>query len=192
MTKTQRRQMVRGEAFNKIMKIYHPKSNHTVSEFPRDETLKLQAQYLRFHTPKIAVYPGSFNPLHKGHWDIFQKACKIFDKVIFVFAKNYEKTGEEPIIPSSLSNVQVEIVQGSLIEWINKLPYPVTIIRGLRNSSDVAYEQNYLFWLKEIAHDNDLKVVSIFCDKQLEHISSSSLRVLKEVNAEIYNEYILP
>jgi pantetheine-phosphate adenylyltransferase len=148
-----------------------------------------QIEYLKFTTPNIAIYLGSFNPFHIGHLDILHKAERIFDKVIIVYADNPDKDYSERKIPECLDTYQIEMVKGSIVEWIQNLDYPVTIVRGLRNATDLSYEQNYLYWLNELS-DAPIKFVSIFCDKEHEHISSSALKALGKVNADRVQNYL--
>jgi phosphopantetheine adenylyltransferase len=112
------------------------------------------------------------------------KAERMFDKVIIVYAENPDKpwTPENVKIPKILKHTaQVEVVKGSLVKWIEALPYPVTIIRGLRNSTDLQYEQNYIAWLQALA-TKPLDFVFIPSDKDVEHISSSAVRTLIKVD----------
>lgn len=139
---------------------------------------KESINYVKYRRPKIAVYPGSFNPFHIGHLNILQKAEKIFDKVIIARGINPEKSNEFAELPNRINHRQIEYYDGLLTDFIDSLEYDVTIIRGLRNSTDLQYELTQYRFLQELK--NDIKIVSIFCDKEYEHISSSSLRMLKK------------
>jgi pantetheine-phosphate adenylyltransferase len=143
--------------------------------------------YIATSTPRIAIYPGSFSPFHVGHENIYDKAAKIFDKVILALGNNPEKNlGILPHIPEGFDYRQVDFYESSLIEYVKSKKYPVTIIRGLRNSTDMQYELNQYRWLQEL--HPDVQVVSIFCDKEFEHVSSSALRSLE--NYEDYREIV--
>src|SRR5688572_24427151 len=52
---------------------------------------ELSIDNMKQFSPKIGLFAGSFNPFHKGHFNVLQKAEKIFDKVIIAFGKNPEK-----------------------------------------------------------------------------------------------------
>lgn len=143
-------------------------------------------QIINNDTPKIAVYAGSFKPMHTGHLNIYQKAEQIFDKVILAYGDNTEKAKEEHKVPEYFKYKQVDKYTGSLIDYIDSKKYPVTIIRGLRNTTDMQAELNFYRWLQE--RNSDVKVVSIFCDKEYEHISSSAIRAAK--NLPDYREII--
>lgn len=134
--------------------------------------------YVQHRQPQIAVYPGSFNPFHKGHYNILQKAEAIFDKVIVAKGSNPGKEESAFEVPAILSNRQVGSYTGLLTGYVNSLSYPVTIIRGLRNSTDLQYELNQYRYLQDLSSQH-LKIVSIFCDREFEHISSTGIRQLQ-------------
>lgn len=139
--------------------------------------------------PRIGVYAGSFNPFHLGHLNVLQKAEKVFDKVILAIGKNPDKKEtEEWPIPSTLASRQIEQYGGLLTDFIAGLGYPVTLIRGLRNSTDFHYEQNQFRYLCELLPE--IQVVNIFCDKEFEHISSSGIRTLSRYGAHL--TYLVP
>jgi pantetheine-phosphate adenylyltransferase len=159
----------------------------------RSEFLKTQPnaalsdEYIQCFSPKIAVFAGSFNPFHKGHYNILQKAERIFDKVIIAFGKNPEKENRGHKIPDSIRNRQLESYDGLLTDFIGTLEYDVVVIRGLRNSTDFDYEQNQYRYIQELMPD--IKIVNIFCDKEFEHISSSGIRTLEKYNK--HQNYLL-
>lgn len=144
-------------------------------------------EYLMVFSPKIAVFAGSFNPFHKGHYNVLQKAEKIFDKVIIAFGKNPEKDNRYHTVPNSVKNRQIENYEGLLTDFISSLGHEVTVIRGLRNSTDFDYEQNQYRYIQELMPD--IRIVNIFCDKEFEHISSSGIRTLEKFNK--HRNYLL-
>ena len=157
------------------------------------ENIKMELEYLQFHTPRIAIYPGSFNPFHFGHMNILKKAEEIFDKVIVAVGLNPEKQDIHAIRADynieELNYRQVDFYNGLLTDYIKTKNYPVTIIRGLRNTTDMQYELNQFRWLQELMPD--IKVVSIFCDKEYEHISSSSIRNIQKYDNNFYQKYMV-
>jgi len=158
------------------------------SEFLKGQpNSQLSIDYLKAFSPKIAVFAGSFNPFHKGHYNVLQKAEKIFDKVIIAFGQNPEK--EMPIAkaPNSIRNRQLENYDGLLTDFVSSLEHDVVVIRGLRNSTDFNYEQNQYRYIQELMPD--IKIVNIFCDKEFEHISSSGIRTLEKFNK--HQNYLL-
>lgn len=137
---------------------------------------------------KVGVYAGSFNPFHLGHYNILTKAEKIFDKVIIGFGKNPEKSDNFGLPSQSLDSRDVRFYDGLLTDFIDSLEYEnITLIRGLRNSTDLQYELTQYRFLQELKPD--IQVISIFCDKEYEHISSSAIRMLMKYGKGL--EYIL-
>lgn len=97
---------------------------------------------------KIAIYPGSFDPITNGHLDILERASRIFDKVIVLVAINSNKSSrfstedrvnmiKESI--THLSNVEVDSYDGLTVKYA-KERHANTLIRGLRAVSDFEYE----------------------------------------------------
>ena len=148
---------------------------------------KQSSDYLKVFQPRIAVFAGSFNPFHKGHYNVLQKAERIFDKVIIAFGKNPDKNERDWGIPKTIKNRQLEEYDGLLTDFIATLKHDVTVIRGLRNSTDFQYEQNQYRYIQELMPD--IKIVNIFCDKEYEHISSSGIRTLEKFNK--HQNYLL-
>ena len=114
--------------------------------------------------------------MHLGHMNIIEKAEKIFDKVIIAYGINPEKGQREYPIPEAIKKHQIIEYKGLITELIDSLGYDVTLIRGLRNSTDLQYELTQFRFLQELKPD--IKIVNIFCDKEFEHISSSAIRNL--------------
>lgn len=148
--------------------------------------------YVKNRDYNIAIYPGSFNPFHIGHYKILEKAEQMFDKVIVLMAVNPAKqTHVDTLCLQKLKNQlpdrEVTSFVGNIIEEFfvgNKLN-PV-LIRGLRNANDLLYEENYLAWCKEF-HPS-LRYSLILCDKEYSHVSSSDLRAIK--SDEILKKYV--
>jgi len=144
--------------------------------------------YVSNHKPKIAVYPGSFNPFHKGHYNILQKAEQIFDKVIIARGVNPGKDKSTYDLPEALEFRQTTTYEGLLTDFIDSLNYEVTVIRGLRNGSDLQYELNQYRYLQELS-DKKIQVIAVFCDMEFEHISSTGIRQL--INYGKAGDYVL-
>ena len=96
---------------------------------------------------RVAIYPGSFDPITNGHLDILQRALKIFDKVIVLVAVNPNKHSrfsvEERVamIKESVAglNVEVDSTDGLTVEYAKKHG-AIALIRGLRAVTDFEYE----------------------------------------------------
>lgn len=143
---------------------------------------------------KIGIYPGSFNPFHIGHYNIYQKACKLFDKVYVCYAANPLK-GDLPdiIVPSRVKDfIQCEGILFNAYKALavkNKCTFTdIVCIRGIRNSKDYEYQSEQDYWLKDI--DPTFSSVYIECDSEYRHISSTAIRTLENL-AQPY-KHLLP
>ncbi len=98
--------------------------------------------------PRIAIYPGSFDPVTNGHLDILERGLKIFDKLVVAIMINPKKTFlftleeriemlEESI--KEFANVEIDTFDGLTVEYAAKKKAQV-ILRGLRAMSDFEYE----------------------------------------------------
>jgi len=94
------------------------------------------------------VYPGSFDPPTNGHLDVIQRASRLFDRVVVAVARNNNKTPlfspderkeliEESV--SELANVDVDVFEGLLIDYVTKQNCNI-VIRGIRAVSDFEFE----------------------------------------------------
>ena|ERR1700741_313142 len=159
---------------------YKPKRIEILKRYNQQGKLDHLIDYVSSVAPHIGVFAGSFNPFHKGHYNVLQKGEKLFDKVIIAFGKNPDKSERTWDIPKTIINRQLTEYSGLLTDFIDSLGYDVTVLRGLRNSTDFQYEQNQYRYIQELKPD--IKIVNIFCDKEFEHISSSGIRTLEKFN----------
>lgn len=131
---------------------------------------------------KIAIYPGSFDPITYGHLDILKNACSIFDKVIIAVAHNSAKSGflttEERIklIKQSIKNIanaDVDSFEGLTIEYAKKIGANV-LIRGLRAVSDFEFEMQLSQTNSTLCED--IKTVFLTTKPEYNFISSSTIK----------------
>lgn len=167
--------------------IYTPKRIEVLTSLNKNNNLNALIEYVKCRKPLIGVFCGSFNPFHKGHFNVLQKAEQIFDKVIISFGKNPDKQVRNWDMPNSIKNRQLTEYNGLLTDYVASLGYDVTVIRGLRNSTDFNYEQNQYRYIQELMPN--IKIINIFCDKEFEHISSSGIRTLEKFNK--HQNYLL-
>ncbi|MFL5753468.1 MAG: adenylyltransferase/cytidyltransferase family protein [Bacteroidia bacterium] len=168
-------------------KTYKEKRIEILRKFNTNGRLDLLIEYVKFRQPSIALFAGSFNPFHKGHYNVLEKAERIFEKVIIAFGKNPEKNARNWPVPKTIGNRQITEYEGLLTDFIDSLGYDVVVVRGLRNSTDFQYEQNQYRYIQELKPD--IKIVNVFCDKEFEHISSSGIRTLEKYNK--HESYLL-
>ncbi len=133
---------------------------------------------------KIAVYPGSFDPITNGHVDIICRSSKIFDKVIVAVARNYQKSHlfshEERMeiireVFRDNPKVITDSFEGLLVDYLNKINVYI-IIRGLRAVSDFEFE----FQLAQINRKLNKKVETIYMMATEENLYISS-KIVKEI-----------
>jgi pantetheine-phosphate adenylyltransferase len=168
-------------------KLYKTERVKVLQQFNTNGKLDTLIGYINTFKPNIGVYAGSFNPFHKGHYNILQKAEQIFDKVIIAFGKNPDKNDKQWEIPQVLLNRQIESYEGLVTDFIEDLGYEVTLIRGLRNIDDFHYEEKQYRYMQDLKPN--IKLVSIFSDIEFDHISSSGIKVLEKYNK--HHEYLL-
>lgn len=133
---------------------------------------------------KIAVYPGSFDPITTGHLDIIERISNIFDRVIVLVAdsdqKNYlfsaeERAGFIKKIAEKNNKVEVDMFHGLTVDYMKKRNAKV-IVRGLRAVADFEYEGTLASMNKRLAPE--VETFMIFSRPEYYFISS---RGVKEV-----------
>jgi pantetheine-phosphate adenylyltransferase len=144
----------------------------------------------------IALYPGTFDPITNGHFDIIERALKLFDEVIIAIADSHEKQPmfslEDRIemvekATQKLGNIRVVGFDNLTVE-LAKTHGATILIRGLRALSDFEYELQ----LGYLNNSLDDSIETVYLMPKLKHafISSSSVRSLLKFKAK--TEHLLP
>ena len=135
---------------------------------------------------KIAIYPGSFDPLTNGHVDIIQRGSKLFDRIVVAILLNIEKsplfTVQERVeiareVFHEYPNVEVDTFDGLLVEYARSKRASV-IVRGLRAISDFEYEMQMALMNRNL--NPDVETVFMMPAETYTYVSS---RLVKEVVA---------
>lgn len=140
---------------------------------------------------KVAIYPGSFDPITNGHLDILTRAARVFDKIIVLVAINPNKksrfTLEDRLLmikeaTIELPNVEVDSYEGLTVKYAKK--HGAThLIRGLRAVSDFEYEFQ-LASANEFA-DASIDMVFFMARGDKTFISSSAIFELYQSGVDI-------
>ena len=140
---------------------------------------------------KIAIYPGSFDPITNGHLDVLNRATKIFDKVIILIAINPNKKSRFSIedriamikeATSDNPQVEVDAYDGLTVEYAKK-HNARHLIRGLRAVTDFEYE----FQLASANDyvDENIDTVFLMSKKEKSFINSSMIMDLHEAGVDV-------
>jgi pantetheine-phosphate adenylyltransferase len=140
---------------------------------------------------KIAVYPGSFDPVTYGHLDIIDRALKIFDGVIVAVARNSEKnslfTVAERVqllseILEDRPQARVDTFEGLLVDYVRQSDASV-VIRGLRAVSDFEFE----FQLAQMNRTITREVETLFMMTSVpySYLSSSIVKEVSSLNGPV-------
>ena len=135
-------------------------------------------------TEKIAVVPGSFDPITNGHIDIIRRAADVFDTVYVAVLNNSakkplfsieERTALIKEVTKDLPNIQIETSSGLLIDYAREKKAKA-IVRGLRAVSDFEYEMQITSMNRVL--DENIETFFIMSKNQYSFLSSS---IVKEV-----------
>jgi pantetheine-phosphate adenylyltransferase len=135
---------------------------------------------------RLAIYPGSFDPLTNGHVDIITRGALLFDRVVVAILLN---SGKEPLFSvdervaivrdvfKESPNVEVDTFQGLLVEYARERQASA-IVRGLRAVADFEYELQMALMNRHLSAD--LETVFMMPAEQYTYVSS---RLIKEIAA---------
>jgi len=133
---------------------------------------------------KIAIYPGTFDPITNGHIDLIQRTLKIFDKVIVAVALSQKK---EPLFTikeridlirqsiKKLKGARVEVFDSLLVDYA-KEKKSIALVRGLRAVSDFEYELQMALMNRRL--NSDIETVFMMPSEEYTFLSST---IVKEV-----------
>ncbi|HLR01908.1 MAG TPA: pantetheine-phosphate adenylyltransferase [Virgibacillus sp.] len=140
---------------------------------------------------KLAICPGSFDPVTYGHLDIIERGARIFDHVIVAVFNNQSKqplfTAEERVdllkqSTKHLENVSVDSSDGLLIDYAIKSDAQV-ILRGLRAVSDFEYEMQITSMNRKL--DEEIETFYVMTNNQYSFLSSSIVKEVAKYHANV-------
>jgi pantetheine-phosphate adenylyltransferase len=140
---------------------------------------------------KIAIYPGTFDPITNGHVDLIQRGLRIFDQIIVAVALNPKKAqlftidervrmAEEAI--KGLGNVKVEPFDGLLMDYARGKGASA-IIRGLRAVSDFEYELQMALMNRRL--DSEIETVFMMPSEEYSYLTSSIVKEVASLNGSV-------
>lgn len=137
------------------------------------------------------VFPGSFDPVTKGHLNVIYRAAKLFDQVVVALLHNSDKQSlfstEERIemleeLLYDYDNISVKAFSGLLMDFVREEKADA-VVRGLRNSSDYAYERQ----LSLLNHSiyPEMEEVFLMTDEKFSYVSSSFAREIASYGGDV-------
>ena len=132
---------------------------------------------------KIAVFPGSFEPITVGHCDILERALPLFDKIVVAIGQNSQKkylfSLEQRLqfIAQTFSHepkIEVTTYTGLTIHFCQQIGANY-LLRGIRSSVDFEYERN-ISQMNFAVSSNQIETVFLICQPAYSHISSTIVR----------------
>jgi len=140
---------------------------------------------------RIAVYPGSFDPITNGHIDIVQRALAMFDRVVVAIADNVRKTPvfsveeRKQYIVEAVSGdprVEVDAFQGLLVEYVHSKGARI-VVRGLRALADFEYEFQLAHMNRRLGRDID--TVFLMTSEKDFYVSSSLVKEVAQFGGDV-------
>lgn len=141
---------------------------------------------------KIAIYPGTFDPITKGHIDIVERASKLFDEIIIGVASSSRKKPMFDIQKrvnwckeslDNLSNVKVLELNELLVTFAinHKAQF---VIRGIRTASDVDYELSLATMNQQLSHQF-CETIFLCAQEKYRHISATLVREIIALRGDV-------
>lgn len=144
-------------------------------------------------SPRIAVYTGTFDPVHYGHLDVIERGSKLFDRLIVGVGINPDKktlfTIDERVQlikdvarAHDWHNVEVESFEGLAVRFVRERGARI-MLRGLRTLSDMEYE--FTMSLMNLAQDPSIETLFLMAKEEFSHVSSSLLRQIAALDGNL-------
>lgn len=140
---------------------------------------------------KIAIFPGTFDPLTLGHYDLIKRAAKLFDKLIVLIGKN---TGKNPLFSveeridminecvQPFGNVEVASFDGLTVDFAEK-NNAIVLIRGVRAFSDFEYELQMALMNRKL--NSEIETMFLMPKNEYSFINSSLIKSVAKAGGNI-------
>jgi len=141
--------------------------------------------------PRIAIYTGTFDPVHRGHVDVITRCSALFDSLIVGVGVNPDKATFFDIaervsllqdVTAHLENVTVESFDGLAVRFVRSRGARL-MVRGLRTLSDMEYE--FTMSLMNLNLDPEIETVFLMAKEEFSHVSSSLLRQIAQLGGDL-------
>ena len=150
------------------------------------------------HSLRVAVYPGSFDPITLGHLNVMERASKLFDRLIVGVGVNIEKqtmfSAEERLAliheaTVHLANVEIRTFTGLAVTFVKQCGARI-MVRGVRPITDIAAELTMMMANRRLAPD--VETLFMIADGELAHVSSSLIKQIASVADDAELSRFLP
>ncbi len=141
---------------------------------------------------RVAIYPGSFDPVTYGHLDIIRRTVKLFDGVVVAVAQNISKPGlftaEErvelirQVMGDDGGKIEVDLFSGLLVDYVRRRG-ATSIVRGLRAVADFEYEFQLALMNRRL--ENTVDTVFLMTDERYFYISSSLVKEVARFGGDV-------
>lgn len=141
--------------------------------------------------PRIAIYPGTFDPVTYGHIDIIKRASKIFDEIIVAVAHNEgkgtlfsvsERTGMMKEAIKDVTNAVVDDFDCLVVEYVRKRGANV-MLRGMRMISDFEYEFQMALTNRKLA--GEIETIFMMPHEEYSYVSSKLIKEAASLGADV-------
>jgi pantetheine-phosphate adenylyltransferase len=140
---------------------------------------------------RVAVYTGTFDPVHHGHLDVIERGSKLFDRLLVGVGINLDKTTlfsiDERVellqqVTKQFPNVEVHKFDGLAVRFVRGRGARI-MLRGLRTLSDMEYE--FTMSLMNLNLDPEIETVFLMANEEFSHVSSSLLRQIAKFGGDL-------
>ncbi len=141
--------------------------------------------------PRVAVYTGTFDPVHLGHVDAIARGSRLFDTLIVGVGNNPDKSTFFSLderaellhdVCSQFGNVEIHKFEGLAVSFVRQVGAGI-MLRGLRTLSDMEYE--FAMSLMNLHLDPKIETVFLMAKEEFSHISSSLLRQIATLGGDL-------
>jgi len=143
------------------------------------------------NTPRLAVYPGSFDPLTNGHVDIIERAAQVFDRIVVAVLTNTSKQPffrpEERVaivreVFAGRPQIEVETFDGLLVDYARHKKASV-IVRGVRGAADFEYEWQMALMNRHL--DESIDTVFLMPSERFTYVSATLVREIAKLGGPL-------